>query len=117
LHGDCTAVGLLSDVRRWLLLESEVAQSVQQLTPLHMSDINTGSKVHQRYFQKKGLTLAQQALVVKSRRFEYVAFGIVAFLMNLVPVLNYGFSLASTAGAALWAADLEVCQLGVECSQ
>ena len=73
--------------------------------------------MHQRYFQKKGLTLAQQALVVKSRRVEYVAFGIVAFLMNLVPVLNYGFSLASTAGAALWAADLEVCQLSIDVSQ
>ena len=64
--------------------------------------------MHRLYFQKKGLTLAQQALVVKSRRVEYAAFGIVAFIMNLVPVLNYGFTLASTAGAALWAADLEV---------
>ena len=64
--------------------------------------------MHKPYFEKKGLTPAQQALVVKSRRLEYVAFGIVAFVLNLVPVLNYGLSLASTAGAALWAADLEV---------
>ena len=63
--------------------------------------------MHKPYFQKKGLTAAQQALVVKSRRVEYVAFGAVAFVLNLVPVLNYFFSLASTAGAALWAADIE----------
>ncbi len=63
--------------------------------------------MHKPYFHKKGLTAAQQALVVKSRRVEYVAFGAVAFVLNLVPVLNYFFSLASTAGAALWAADIE----------
>ena len=73
-----------------------------------VNGFNTAAEVHKPYFQKKGLTPAQQALVVKSRRVEYVAFGVVAFVMNLVPVLNYFLSLASSAGAALWAADLEV---------
>lgn len=65
--------------------------------------------VHKHYFERKGVTDVRQQELIRSRRQgQYTLFGTVAFLFGLVPVLNYGLFYASTAGAALWAADLEV---------
>jgi hypothetical protein len=37
----------------------------------------------------------------------YSSFGIVAFLLEMVPFVSLIFAFMNTAGAALWAADME----------
>lgn len=68
-----------------------------------------GADVHKHYFERKGVTdLRQQELIRSKQKGQYTAFGIVAFLFSLTPVVNYGLFYANIAGAALWAADIEV---------
>ena len=65
--------------------------------------------MHAHYFRRKGIKdQRQQQLIVHSRELDYLLFGCVAFVLNLVPILNFGFYYANAVGAALWAADLEV---------
>lgn len=65
--------------------------------------------MHAHHFERKGVTdTRQQQLIRSGRGGQYTLFGCVAFLFSLVPLLNYGLSYANVAGAALWAADLEV---------
>lgn len=45
---------------------------------------------------------------MRSRAQQYNAFGSTALLLNLIPVVNYVLNLGCAAGAALWAADVEV---------
>lgn len=70
-----------------------------------------GSKYHQRYLKRKGVTdpTLQRILISRHSR-EYQAFGIVQMLLNLVPVANYLFALGGAVGAAIWAADIEADQ-------
>lgn len=49
----------------------------------------------------------QQELIRNEHKMQYLGFGMVAFLFNLAPVVNYGLFYANVAGAALWAADIE----------
>jgi uncharacterized protein involved in cysteine biosynthesis len=44
---------------------------------------------------------------IKKRQWKYTWFGMVALLLQLVPMLCMLFLLTTAAGAALWAADLE----------
>ena len=40
-------------------------------------------------------------------RYEYMWFGTVALLLQLIPVLSMFFLITTAAGSALWAADME----------
>lgn len=66
-------------------------------------------KYHARYFELKGWKTdqAQIRAFVEQREPAYRSFGIVAMLLNIIPVVNVVFALTNTAGAALWAADIE----------
>ena len=66
-----------------------------------------GSFAHYRWFKLRGLTRRERKVEIRSRRWEYTWFGIVAMLLELVPVLSFFFLLTSTAGAALWTAAIE----------
>lgn len=44
---------------------------------------------------------------MEGRKGPYTGFGIVATLLEMVPVLGIFFTFTNTVGAALWAADLE----------
>ncbi|KAJ7340655.1 hypothetical protein DFH08DRAFT_963519 [Mycena albidolilacea] len=61
---------------------------------------------HYRYFKLLGLTRTQQQAFVRKRQWKYTWFGMVALLLQLVPVFSMLFLLTTAAGAALWAADL-----------
>ncbi len=65
--------------------------------------------MHSHYFALKGVKdPAQQEALRKRRQAAYMMFGSVAFLLSIVPGLNYGLYYANAVGEALWAADLEV---------
>ena len=66
-----------------------------------------GSFAHYRWFKLRGLGRRERKAEIRDRRWEYVWFGTVAMLLELVPVLSFFFLLTSTAGAALWSARLE----------
>lgn len=61
---------------------------------------------HWRYFKLLGLTDKQRNAFIRKRRWKYTWFGMVALLLQLIPVFSMLFLLTTAAGAALWAADL-----------
>jgi hypothetical protein len=66
-----------------------------------------GPAAHTRYFQLKEWSQRQRQLHIEENRGGYTSFGIVAFLLEMVPFANLVFAFTNTVGAALWAADLE----------
>ncbi|KAI8168214.1 hypothetical protein K4K49_009943 [Colletotrichum sp. SAR 10_70] len=66
-----------------------------------------GKLAHYRWFQLRGLSKKESKREIQSRTWEYVWFGTVAMLLELVPVLSFFFLLTTSAGAALWAARME----------
>ncbi|KAM0550621.1 hypothetical protein ACHAPJ_008880 [Fusarium lateritium] len=66
-----------------------------------------GKLAHYRWFQIKGLSKLEQKQALKERAWEYVWFGTVAMILELIPVLSLFFLLTTTAGAAQWTAEIE----------
>jgi uncharacterized protein involved in cysteine biosynthesis len=66
-----------------------------------------GPAAHQRYFQLKEWSKRQREVHVEQNRGGYTAFGVAAFVLEMVPFANLIFAFTNTVGAALWAADLE----------
>eukprot|EP00667_Euglena_gracilis_P013853 EG_transcript_14314 len=64
-------------------------------------------ELHALYFDANAFPVGGQFKFVRSRLSEYVAFGLVAQLLALVPVLNLITLFTNSIGAALWVADLE----------
>ncbi|KAI2602926.1 uncharacterized protein GGS25DRAFT_509258 [Hypoxylon fragiforme] len=73
--------------------------------------IITGSRLgtfsQYRWYDLRGLTKKERKREIKSRSWEYIWFGTVAMLLELVPILSLFFLLTCSTGAALWAADIE----------
>lgn len=71
----------------------------------------TGSRLgklsHHRWFKLRGLSKRDIKIELKRRRWEYLWFGTVAMILELVPVLSFFFLLTTTAGAAMWVAKME----------
>jgi len=71
----------------------------------------TGSRLgklsHHRWFKLRGMDKKAIKKELDARSWEYLWFGTVAMLFELVPILNFFFLLTSTAGAALWAAKMQ----------
>jgi len=66
-----------------------------------------GNSVHTRYFQLKKWSNSEREQWLKENTAPYTAFGVVATLLELVPVASIFFSFTNAVGAALWAADIE----------
>nr|GAT52108.1 predicted protein [Mycena chlorophos] len=62
---------------------------------------------HYRYFKLLGMDKRQRGEEAYKRRWKYTWFGMVALLLQLVPVGCMLFLLTTAAGAGMWAADLE----------
>ena len=62
-----------------------------------------------RYFVLKGFTKKERKefIATKKHRWEYMWFGVVYMILQLIPVLSLLFLLTSAAGSALWAVRLE----------
>lgn len=68
---------------------------------------NRGKLVHGRYFQLKKWSNAQQGDWLEKHVGPYTAFGLIATLLEMIPVASIFFTYTNTVGAALWAADIE----------
>jgi hypothetical protein len=66
-----------------------------------------GPHAHARYFQLKQMSESQREQFVEKRSGAYTSFGIVATLLEMVPLAGLFFAYTNTVGAALWAADME----------
>ncbi|PSR92352.1 hypothetical protein BD289DRAFT_481098 [Coniella lustricola] len=73
--------------------------------------IITGSRLGKlsfhRWYKLRGLTRAQRKLEAKKYAWDFVWFGTVAMVLELVPLLAFFFLLTTTTGCALWVAKLE----------
>ncbi|PNP60071.1 hypothetical protein THARTR1_00095 [Trichoderma harzianum] len=67
-----------------------------------------GKVVHSRYFQLKNWSESQRTQWLNNHTGAYASFGVVATLLEMIPVASIFFSYTNTVGAALWAADIEM---------
>jgi hypothetical protein len=76
---------------------------------LVLTGYRAGPLLQRRYHNLKGMNKDQRNTFIrnKSMRFQYMWFGTVALLLQLIPVLSMFFLITTAAGSALWAADLE----------
>ncbi|ROT37865.1 hypothetical protein SODALDRAFT_278938 [Sodiomyces alkalinus F11] len=66
-----------------------------------------GKLAHYRWWTLRGLNSKERKRDANSRLWEYVWFGTVAMIMELIPVFAFFFLFTTSAGAALWVARLE----------
>lgn len=66
-----------------------------------------GKLAHHRWFQLRGLNKQETKAEIKKHSWEYLWFGTVAMILELIPVLSLPFLFTTTAGAAMFAARLE----------
>ncbi|KAG6002041.1 hypothetical protein E4U21_003555 [Claviceps maximensis] len=66
-----------------------------------------GKLAHYRWFQIRGLSKAESKQETKLLTWEYIWFGTVAMILELIPILSFFFLLTTTAGSAIWAAKIE----------
>ncbi|KAI8676383.1 hypothetical protein LRP88_10612 [Fusarium phalaenopsidis] len=66
-----------------------------------------GKLAHYRWFQIKGYSKVAQKKALRDRAWEYIWFGTVAMILELIPILSLFFLLTTTSGAAMWAARIE----------
>ncbi|KAL8968296.1 MAG: hypothetical protein Q9183_002528 [Haloplaca sp. 2 TL-2023] len=78
-------------------------------TPLFIivTGYRAGPLHHWRYFKFLGFNKKERNRHIQQRKLQYTSFGIVALLLQLVPVLSMLFLLTTAAGSALWVAKLE----------
>lgn len=74
---------------------------------LIMTGYRAGPLHHWRYFKLMGLTKKERNAYLAKRKMQYTWFGVVALLLQLVPVLSMLFLLTTAAGSALWVTRLE----------
>ncbi|GAP89912.1 putative protein family protein [Rosellinia necatrix] len=75
-----------------------------------------GKSVHGRYFQLKGWSSSQQRDWLHQHNGPYTAFGTIAVLLEMVPIISTFFAFTNTVGAALWAVDIEQKSAGMASS-
>lgn len=68
---------------------------------------NRGKLVHGRYFQLKRWSSSQRSDWLEKHTGPYTAFGLVATVLEMIPLASMFFTYTNTVGAALWAADIE----------
>jgi hypothetical protein len=83
---------------------------------LVLTGYRAGPLLQRRYHNLKGMNGDQRRMFIrnKSMRYQYMWFGTVALLLQLIPVLSMFFLITTAAGSALWAADMEDRKLTLE---
>ena len=83
---------------------------------LVLTGLRAGPLLNWRYFALKGFTKKERNdfIKTKKRRYEYMWFGTVYMILQLVPGLSMLFLLTSAAGSALWSVHIEQESLPVE---
>lgn len=111
-----TPHGLKDGLRRrcYHLLVHRVASVLFGAVPIFGQLVTSGlyalryaERLHAPYFAAKHMTAQQQSVWVEERRTSYFLFGMVASLLERVPLFGLVFSISNRIGAAMWAHDLE----------
>ncbi|CAK9437470.1 uncharacterized protein LODBEIA_P18480 [Lodderomyces beijingensis] len=66
-----------------------------------------GLRAHDRYYKMRGLSTQEINASYKQNKPVYMAFGLAALLLEMIPVFNIFFMFTNNIGAALWAVDLD----------
>ncbi|KAG8163025.1 hypothetical protein KVR01_007503 [Diaporthe batatas] len=66
-----------------------------------------GKLSHYRWFKLRGLSRSERKEEAKKYSWDYVWFGTMAMVLELIPLLSFFFLLTTTAGCGLWVAKLE----------
>ncbi len=66
-----------------------------------------GTLSHHRWFKLRGLDKKQIKQELRERSWDYMWFGTVAMILELIPILSFFFLLTTSAGSALWVVKLE----------
>lgn len=74
---------------------------------LIMTGYRAGPLHHWRYFKLLGFTKKERNAYMSQHKLQYTWFGVVALLLQLVPVLSMLFLLTTASGSALWVARIE----------
>lgn len=74
---------------------------------LVMTGYRAGPLHHWRYFKLLGFTKKDRNVYISKRKLRYTWFGVVALVLQLLPVLSMLFLLTTATGSALWVAKLE----------
>lgn len=74
---------------------------------LIMTAYRAGPLHHWRYFKLLGFTKKERNMYISNRKLQYTGFGIVALVLQLVPVASMLFLLTTATGSALWVVKLE----------
>ncbi|GAM87041.1 hypothetical protein ANO11243_050620 [Dothideomycetidae sp. 11243] len=94
-------------VRYFMLLPLNFIPIVGTVMFIILQGKNSGPNAHARYFQLKGMKGQQREDFIEARKGPYTSFGVVATLLEMVPVVGVLFAFTNATGAALWASDLE----------
>ena len=94
-------------IRYFMYLPLNLIPVVGTILFVGMQGKRTGPFLHARYFELKGMSQKQRAEYIEERRGAYTGFGIVATLLEMVPVVGLFFAFTNNVGAALWASDME----------
>ncbi|KAI9655729.1 MAG: hypothetical protein M1821_005164 [Bathelium mastoideum] len=96
-----------SIIRYFMYLPLNFIPIVGTILFIMLQGKRTGPSLHSRYFELKGMSRRQQEQFIEERRGAYTAFGVVATLLEMVPIVGVFFAFTNTVGAALWASDME----------
>ncbi|OQN96604.1 hypothetical protein B0A48_17034 [Cryoendolithus antarcticus] len=94
-------------IRYFMFLPLNLIPIVGTIAFVVLQGRRTGPQAHNRYYQLKGMDKTQREQAVEKRKAAYASFGIVAVLLEMIPIAGIFFAYTNTVGAALWAADLE----------
>ncbi|RFU73269.1 hypothetical protein TARUN_8980 [Trichoderma arundinaceum] len=100
-------MSLTSMVRYVMYLPLNFIPVVGTLTFIFLHGKHRGKVVHSRYFQLKNWSESQRTQWINTHSGAYASFGVVATLLEMIPIVSVFFSYTNTVGAALWAADIE----------
>ncbi|KAL9091448.1 MAG: hypothetical protein Q9165_004834 [Trypethelium subeluteriae] len=74
---------------------------------LFLTGRRAGPLLQWRYFQLREFDKKERNAFIKRNRASYTVFGMVALVLQLIPVLSMLFLLTTAAGSALWASQFE----------
>ncbi|KAH0529088.1 hypothetical protein TsFJ059_003882 [Trichoderma semiorbis] len=100
-------MSLTSMVRYFMYLPLNFIPVVGTITFIFLHGKHRGNVVHSRYFTLKNWSESQRTQWLNNHTGAYASFGVVATLLEMIPVASIFFSYTNTVGAALWAADIE----------
>jgi hypothetical protein len=73
--------------------------------------IITGTRIGKlsqyRWYKLRGLSRHERKKEIRDRVWDYIWFGTVAMILELIPIFSFFFLLTTTAGSAMWVADIE----------